>query len=86
MPKGCKCLGSPIRSINKTFIFKFYFQTVIKKPSSLKKTYKNPIYLAKDYKEIIDSGEVKNKAELARKKEIFRARVTQILNLLRLDR
>ena len=34
---------------------------------------------------MIDSGEVKNKAELARTKGISRARVTQILNLLKLD-
>jgi biotin operon repressor len=40
--------------------------------------------LAKEYKKMIDSGEVKNQAELARKLGISRARVTQILNLLKL--
>ena len=50
------------------------------------KTYRNPIYLAKEYKEMIDSGEVKNQLELARIKGISRARVTQILNLLKLDK
>jgi DNA repair protein RadC len=34
---------------------------------------------------MIDSGEAKNQAELARIKGISRARVTQILNLLKLD-
>jgi len=34
---------------------------------------------------MIDSGEAKNQAELARKLGISRARVTQILNLLKLD-
>ena len=34
---------------------------------------------------MIDSGEVKNQAELARIKGISRARVTQILNLLKLN-
>ncbi|MBE3127899.1 MAG: hypothetical protein IMZ56_06405 [Candidatus Atribacteria bacterium] len=34
---------------------------------------------------MIDIGEAKNKAELARIKGISRARVTQILNLLKLD-
>ena len=34
---------------------------------------------------MIDSGQVKNQAELARKLGISRARVTQILNLLKLD-
>jgi len=37
--------------------------------------------LAKEYKKMIDSGEVKNQAELARLKGISRARVTQIPNL-----
>ena len=34
---------------------------------------------------MIDNGQVKNQAELARKLGISRARVTQILNLLKLD-
>jgi len=50
------------------------------------KIYRNPVYLAKEYKQMIDSGEVKNQAELARIKGISRARVTQILNLLKLDK
>ena len=35
---------------------------------------------------MIDSGKLKNQAELARIKIISRARVTQILNLLKLDK
>ena len=35
---------------------------------------------------MIESGKVKNQAELARMKGISRARVTQILNLLNLDK
>jgi uncharacterized phage-associated protein len=42
--------------------------------------------LAKEYKEMIDSGDAKNQAELARIQGISRARVTQILNLLKLDK
>jgi len=42
--------------------------------------------LAKEYKKMLDSGEVKNQAELARIKGISRARVTQVLNLLKLDK
>ncbi len=34
---------------------------------------------------MIDSGETKNQSELAKLKGISRARVTQILNLLKLD-
>jgi hypothetical protein len=42
--------------------------------------------LAKEYKGMIDSGQAKNQAELARLKGISRARVTQMLNLLKLDK
>jgi len=38
--------------------------------------YQNPIYLAKEYKQMIDNGDVKNQAQLARLKGISRARVT----------
>ncbi len=85
MPKGWKGIGSPDCNIGRTFIYKFYFQKPVEKPSTPKKTYRNPIYLAKEYKKMIDSGEVKNQAELARPKGISRARVTQILDLLKLD-
>jgi hypothetical protein len=78
--------GSPDCNIDRTFICQFYFQPAIKKPSSPKKKYKNPIYLAKEYKEMLDSSEVKNQAELAKLKGISRARVTQILNLLKLKK
>ena len=50
-----------------------------------RRLYRNPIYLAKEYKTMIESGEVKNQAELAKLKGISRARVTQILSLLKLD-
>jgi len=85
MPKGWKLSSSPGWSICKTFMFQFYFQTAVKSPSTSKKTYRNPICLAKEYKRMIETGKVKNQAELARIKGISRARVTQILNLLKLD-
>jgi len=85
MPKGWKLSGSPDCNIGRTFICQFYFQTAVKKPSTPKKTYKNPIYLAKEYKRMIDFGEVKSQSELAKLKCISRARVTQILDLLKLD-
>ena len=47
--------------------------------------YRNPIYLAKEYKQMIDNSDVKNQARLARLKGISRARVTQILRLLKFD-
>ena len=78
--------SSPDCNIDRTFISKFYFQTAVKKSPAPKKTYRNPIYLAKEYKKMIVLGEAKNQAELARIKGISRARVTQILNLLKLDK
>ena len=60
-------------------------QNLVTKANQTVQTYRNPIYLAKKYKEMIDSGEVKNQSELAKLKSISRARVTQILNLLKLD-
>lgn len=42
--------------------------------------------LARERKETLEKGEYKSQADLARKKVISRARVTQILNLLKLDR
>ena len=78
--------GSPDCSIDKTFLYQFNLQPINKKVSSPNKTYRNPIYLAREYKEMIDTGEAKNQAELAKIKGISRASVTQILNLLKLDK
>ena len=77
---------SPRCSIDRTFIYRIYFQTVVKKSSISKKTYRKPIYFTQEYKKMLNTGKVKNQAELARIKGISRARVTQILNLLRLDK
>ncbi len=48
-------------------------------------TFRNPIYLAREYKQMIDNGQVKNQADLARKLDISRVRIHQILSLLKLD-
>lgn len=40
--------------------------------------------VALEYKRMIDSGEVKSQAELARKLGLSRARVTQVLNVLKI--
>jgi len=68
--------GSPDCSIDRTFIYQFNIQPIIKKTSTTNKTYRNPIFLAKEYKKMINLGEAKNQAELARIKGISRARVT----------
>jgi len=56
-----------------------------KKRKKGQKHHRNPVILAKEWKEAIESGEYKSRADLARGKGISRARVTQILNLLKLD-
>ena len=48
--------GFPDCNIDRTFIYQFYFQTAVKKSPPPNKTYRNPIYLAKEYKKMIDSG------------------------------
>jgi len=77
--------GSPDWNIDRTFSSTFYFPQKSMKTNKNKRTFRNPIFLAKEYKRMIDSGKGKNKSELAKLKGISRARVTQILNLLKLD-
>ena len=76
----------PDWNIDRTFAATFYFPQKLKKVNKTKTTYRNPIYMAKEYKKMIDSGEVKNQSELVRIKGISRARVTQIMNLLKLNK
>jgi hypothetical protein len=85
MPKGWEWSGSPDCSIDRTFISTFYFSHKVKKVNQIIRIYRNPICLAKEYKQIIDNGQVKNQSELAQLKGLSRARVTQILDLLKLD-
>ena len=49
------------------------------------KRRRNPVVLAREWQEALDRGEYESQADLARKKGISRARVTQILNLRKLD-
>ena len=54
-------------------------------PSSASKTYPNPLTVALQYKEVLDSGLVSSQADLAVLLGVSRAKVTQMLNLLKLD-
>ena len=85
MPKGLECHGSPDWNIDRTFTSKFYFPHKAIKANKIARIYRNPIYLAREYKQMIDKEHVKNQADLAQKLGISRARVTQILNLLKLN-
>ena len=46
--------------------------------------YRNPICLAKEWRRALDNDEYESPANLARHLKVSRARVTQILNLLKL--
>lgn len=49
------------------------------------KWYPNPIKVALKYKEMLDLGQAESQADLARILGVTRAKVTQMLNLLKLD-
>ena len=85
MPKGWKWSGSPDCSIERTFTSTFHFPRKATKSSKTKSIHRNPIYLARKYKRMIDSGQVKNQSDLARKLSVSRVRIHQILSLLKLD-
>ena len=63
----------------------FHFPHKAMKVNQTVRIYRNPIYLAKEYKQMIDNGQAKNQSDLAQKLGISRARITQILRLLKLD-
>ena len=48
-------------------------------------SYRNPIYLAREWQKALEDGDCPSKAALARELGVSRARVTQVLRLLRLD-
>jgi hypothetical protein len=50
-----------------------------------KREYRNPIYLAREWHRALDNVEYQSSADLARHLNVSRARVTQILNLLKLS-
>jgi len=85
MPKGWLLSGSPDCSIDRTFTSTFYFPHKSTKTKQITPLYRNPIYLAREYKQMIDNGQVKNQSNLARKLSISRVRIHQMLNLLKLD-
>jgi L-lysine 2,3-aminomutase len=81
-------LGSPNRSIHRTFRAIFELPVTQIKHNLIKidkRKYRNPIYLAKEWQEALNCGRYISPAALARHLNVSRARVTQIINLLRLS-
>ncbi len=80
---GPRSTGSPSCTIDRTF------RAVFGVPSESKKriprrTYRNPVVLALEWQKALDDGVYTSRATLARGKYLSRARVTQVLDLLRL--
>ncbi len=59
-------------------------QTKPKLSKISKLQYRNPIYLARQWQQDLAEGKYSSRADLSRKMGVSRARVTQILNLLKL--
>jgi len=77
--------GSPDYSVDRVFTSTFYFPHKVMKANQITRIYRNPIYLVKEYKRMIDNGQVKNQSAFARKLVISRVRIHQILSLLKLS-
>ena len=55
------------------------------KANQIARIYRNPIYLARKYKQMIDNGQVKKQSGLARKLGLSRVRIHQMLSLPKLN-
>ena len=53
-------------------------------PDTPKKQYQHPLLRAYEFQELLEAGVVNNRADLARRYGLSRARVTQVMSLLRL--
>lgn len=79
---------SPNGSIHRTF--KAVFEMPVTKSNHglikiCKRQYRNPMYLAREWRKALDNGEYASPAALACYFKVSRARVTQIMNLLDLS-
>ncbi len=59
-------------------------QTKQKLNKICKHQYRNPVFLARQWQKELTEGKYNSQADLSRKMGVSRARVTQILNLLKL--
>ncbi len=80
--------GSPNKSKDRTFRIVFEFPSIKKKSEGLKpkplRLYRNPIIHAQEWQKSLTNEDCSSRAELARKLGVSRARVTQVLRLLKL--
>jgi len=79
-------VGSPDCTVERTFTTLVCLENTKKrKREPINPNYRNPIYVAKEYAQIIETGEAKSESDLARKMGISRVRVNQFIKLLKLD-
>lgn len=80
--------NSPNKLKDRTFRVVFELPSVKKKSNALKakplRLYRNPIALAQEWQRALGDEDCSSPADLARKLKVSRARVTQVLRLLRL--
>ncbi len=78
-------IGSPDCLENRTFTTVIYLvPTNRPRKERIIPHYRNPLYVAKEYARMIDTGEAKNESDLARKLGISRVRVNHYIRLLKL--
>jgi hypothetical protein len=80
-------IGSPGCNIGRTFRAEFRWHGSHRqlRKAKGKRFCRNPVALAREWRKAIDDSLYSSQADLARDKGISRARVTQILNLLKLS-
>jgi len=81
-------LGSPNGSIHRTFRATFEMPDLKNNHNLIKigrRQFRNPIYLAREWGMLLDSGRCSSAADLSRYLQVSRARVTQVMNLLLLS-
>jgi hypothetical protein len=89
LPPIAPTAGSPDCTKGRTFRAVFELPDHTREPNLKKenplRAYRNPIILAREWQRALESEDCPSKAALARKLGVTRARVTQVLRLLRLD-
>lgn len=78
-------IGSPHWLMETVLRVTFQLPSRLPKPPKPRPTYRNPIFRAKEYARMIESGQAKNESDLARKIGVSRVRVCQYVRLLSLD-
>ena len=76
--------GSQSWSERRIFSFVVILKPEPRKTIEPQQTYRNPIYLAKEYKRMIESGQARNEADLSRQIGVSRVTVNHFITLLKL--